>query len=60
MNIKLKKCFNEAVDNCLETLKFIPDWFITSKMIEKLYDGLLADDDIFFLDEDFSKVTYVC
>ena len=60
MDIKLEKCFNETVDNCLEALKFIPDWFITSKMIEKFYDALLADDDTLFLDEDFSKVTYVC
>ena len=24
-----------AVDNCLEASKFIPDWFVTSKMVEK-------------------------
>ena len=26
-------CF-EAVDDCLAALKFIPDWFVTSKMIK--------------------------
>ena len=25
----------EAVDDCLAALKFIPDWFVTSKMIKK-------------------------
>ena len=48
----------EAVDNCLTALKFIPDWFVTSEMLEKFHNALLANADILFFDEDFSKVTF--
>ena len=27
---------HKAVDDCLAALKFVPDWFVTSKMIKKL------------------------
>ena len=30
---KTQKTFDKAVDNCLAASKFIPDWFVTSKMI---------------------------
>ena len=30
-----QKMCNKAVDNSLETLKVIPAWFVTSKMIKK-------------------------
>ena len=30
----------EAVDDSLAALKLIPDWFVTSKMIKKLYTAL--------------------
>ena len=36
---------DEAVDGCLGTLKFIPDWFVTSKILERFHD-LLANDDM--------------
>ena len=39
----------KVVDDCLAALKFIPDWFPTSKMIEKFHNSLLADEDIHFL-----------
>ena len=35
-------------------LKFIPDWFVTSKMLEMFNNALLANDDILF----FNKVTF--
>ena len=31
---------DKAVDDCLTTLKFFPDWFVTSKMIKKLFTAL--------------------
>ena len=34
-------------DDFLQALKFVPEWFITSKMIKKLH-VLYADDDILF------------
>ena len=33
---KTQRMCDEAVDDCLEALKFVPDWFATSKMLEKL------------------------
>ena len=55
---KTQKMSNEAVDDCLGALKFIPDWSVTSKMLENLHNALLTNDDILFYDEDFSKVTF--
>ena len=52
---KTQKLCDGAVQDCLIVLKFIPDWFVTSKMIEKFHDIFLANDDILFFNEDFSK-----
>ena len=43
---------------CLAALKLIPEWFVTYKMVQKFHDALLANDDIFFFDKNFSKVTF--
>ena len=40
---------DKAVDDCLAALKFIPDWFVTSKMLEKFHDALLINDDTYSL-----------
>ena len=37
---------DEAVDDCQSALKFISDWFVTSKMIKKLLTALYADDNL--------------
>ena len=34
---------NEAVNDSLAAWKLIPDWFVTSKVLEKLYAALNAD-----------------
>ena len=39
---------DETVDDCLTALKFIPDWFVTSKMIKKLVTTLYTDDGLLF------------
>ena len=39
---------HEAVDDCLAALKLIPDWFVTSKMIKKLFTALYANDGLLF------------
>ena len=49
---------DEAVHDHLATLKFIPDWFVTSKTLENFYDALFADVDILFFNEHFNKVTF--
>ena len=53
----LKMC-NKAVDDCLGVLKSIPNWLVTSKVLEKFHYALLANDGILFFDEDFSKATF--
>ena len=35
-----------TVDDFLPALKFVPDWFVTGKIIKKLHDALFSDDDI--------------
>ena len=39
--------YDEAVNESLATLKLIPDWFVTSKMIKKLFIALYADENMF-------------
>ena len=42
INIKLNKRVLNAVDDCVVVLKFVPDWFVTSKMIKQVFTGLYA------------------
>ena len=56
---KTQRMCDESVDDCLEALKFVPDWFVTSKMLEKINNALLAHDDMFFFNKDFHKVTFI-
>ena len=53
---KTQKMCRKAVDSCLSGLKFVPDWFVTDKMIKKLYETLFAN--IILFCEDFSKVIF--
>ena len=55
---KTQKMCKEAVDDCLGALKFISNWFIINKMIERFHDALRANDDILFFNKDFHKVTF--
>ena len=57
---KTQKMCDEAVDDCLAALKFIPDWFVTSKMIKKLLSALYADDNIFHFNEDSGDDIFFC
>ena len=51
---------DEVVDDSLAATKLIPDWFVTSKMIEKLYTALYTDENILYFDEDFGNVEFSC
>ena len=42
------------IDNFLPTLKSVPDWFVTIKMITALF----IEGDMLFLDEDSGNVTF--
>ena len=50
---------DEVIGDCLAALKLIPDWLVTSKMLEKLDNALHANDDMLFYNEDFDKVTFI-
>ena len=39
--------------------KFIPNWYVISRILEKFHNALLANDDILFLKEDFNKVKFI-
>ena len=55
---KTQETQNKTVDDFLPTSKFVPDWFVTNKMLEKFHNALLASDDIPFFDESFSNITF--
>ena len=40
---------DKAVDTCLAALKFVPDWFVMIKMLEKTDDIVFSNDDIVFV-----------
>ena len=49
---------DKVVDDFLPALKFIPNWFVTSKMIKKLHNTLFTDDGMLFFDGDSVSVTF--
>ena len=50
----------QAVDDSLATLKLIPDWFILSKMIKKLFNALYANQNMLCFNEDSGNVVFNC
>ena len=57
---KTQKMCNEAVDDFLATLKLIPDWFFTSKMIKKLFTAMYEDENILYFNKDSGNVEFNC
>ena len=51
---------NEAVNDSLDAWKLIPDWFVTSKVLEKLYAALNADWNILYFNEDSGDAVFSC
>ena len=49
---KTQEMCDKIVDDLLPALKFVPDWFVTSKMIKKLLTALYADDIILYFNKD--------
>ena len=49
---------DEAVDDFFPSLNFIRDWFVTNKMIKKLFTALYADVNILYFDEDSGNVLF--
>ena len=57
---KTQRICDKAVDGSLAAMKLIPDWFVTSKMIKKLYTALYADENILYFNEDAGNVVFYC
>ena len=51
---------DEAVDDSLAALKLIPGWFVTSKMIKKLFPALYGDENILYFNKDSGNVIFFC
>ena len=43
---------------CIKGLKFVPDWFVTKKMLEYLDNAVFFNDDIVFVNADSNNVTF--
>ena len=55
-----QKMCDGAVDDFLTALKLIPDWFVTSKIIKKLFIALYADENILYFNEDSGNIVFNC
>ena len=49
---------HKTIDDFLPTSNFVPDWFVTSKMIKKLFTDLYADENILHFNEDAGNVIF--
>ena len=50
---------NKAAGYFFTNIKFVPDWFVTSKVIKKLDDPLFSNTNIIFINEGSSNVTFL-
>ena len=48
---------DKGVDACLPKLKFLTDWFVTNKMLPKLDEVVLCNDES--ADKDFDNITFI-
>ena len=51
---------NKGVDDFLPALKFVPDWFITSKIIKNVLTALYADENKLNFNENSGDVVFSC
>ena len=57
---KAQEMFNKAVDYFLPALKFVPYWFVTSKIIKILLTSLYADDNILYFNKNSGDAIFSC
>ena len=55
-----QRMHDEAIDSSLGALKPILDWFVTSKMIDKLYTALYADENVLYFNENPGDAIFPC
>ena len=48
--------FDKAVDYSLGALKLVRDWFVTSKIIKKLFTALYTDLNILYYNDDYLEI----
>ena len=58
IHIRLQKW--EAVDDFLSTFKFVPDWFVASKMIKNIVIALYADENIIYFNDYSGDSVFSC
>ena len=51
---------DKAVADFLAALKFIPDWFVVSKIIKELFTALNVDENILYFNEDSGNFVFSC
>ena len=56
--LKTQEMCEKAVDACLPTLRFVPDWSVTNKMLKRLGSVLFFNYDIELDDIDSDIVTF--
>ena len=57
---KTQQMCGKGVDYCLVPLKFVPDWFVTSKMIKILFTAFCTDEIILYFNEDCGNAVFTC
>ena len=55
---KTQQMCDEAVYGCLTALKFVPDWFLTSKIIKILFIAFHADENTLYANEVSGNVVF--
>ena len=50
----------EDVDDSLSALKIVSDWFVLSKMIQKLFAALYEDENLTHSNEDSVNLVFIC
>ena len=50
--------FDKAVDYSLGALKLVRDWFVTSKIIKKLFTALYTDLNILYYNDDSTNAVF--
>ena len=55
-----QKMHDEAIDDSPASMKLIPDWFVTCKMIKKLFTALYADENTFYFNEGSDDAIFHC
>ena len=59
-NYKSQIMCEEAVYNCVAALKLVPDWFLLSEIIKKIFTALYADESILYFNEGSCDTLFNC